>query len=64
MRKLKAKPVKAPKLKRDISFVQVPSRLAAYLLSQQLYEKYCFRQMGRRILANLRGEPFEEDDYV
>lgn len=30
MRKLKAKPVKVPKLKRDISFVQVPSRQSIF----------------------------------
>lgn len=64
MRKIKAKPLKFPKLKRDTVFVQVPSRLVAYLLSQEQYEKYCFRKMGRRILANLRGEPFEDGDYV
>lgn len=64
MKKIKAKPVKAPKLKRGTVFVQVPSRFAAYLLCQEQYEKYCFRKMGRLILANLRGEPFEDDYYV
>lgn len=64
MKKIKAKPVKAPKLKRGTVFIEVPSRLAAYLLWNELYDKHCFKKMGRRILANLRGEPFEEDDFV
>ena len=63
MKKIKAKPVKAPNLRRDVVFVEVHSRLAYYLLSQELYDKHCFKQMGRCILANLRGEPLEDNDY-
>lgn len=63
MRKIKAKPVKSPKVPRGQTVILIQDPLTYYLIAQEQYDKHCLRQLGKRIFANLRGVPLEEDDY-
>ena len=64
MRKIKAKPVKTPKIPRGQTVIIVSDPLTFYQLSQAQYDKHCLHQLSKRIFAALRGATVEEDSYV